>query len=73
MAMNEDAKNKAVELTDEETDKVAGGLEPHNQGTAWCEKCQIWYPYEVSANGKVPKHHCPPSYPTDPARAIDMA
>jgi hypothetical protein len=58
--MSEEMKNKAIELLDEETGKVSGGLKPQNQGEAYCEHCRIYYACTYDENGKASKHNCPP-------------
>ena len=46
--MNEEIKNKAVELSDEEIETVTGGLYNQMKGSATCKKCGRYYEFVLS-------------------------
>lgn len=54
--MTENIKNSAVELTDEEAGKAAGG-NSMGKGTAKCKKCKKEFSYiDYDGRGKVPTY-----------------
>ena len=56
--MNEETKNKAVELTDEEVETVTGGLYNQMKGSATCKQCGRYYEFVLS-NGHTATPPCP--------------
>lgn len=61
--MSEEIKNKAVELSDEETAKAAGGTGPDDilmNGTHVCKHCHKSYKYTTTKRDYIPK--CPYCY-----------
>ncbi len=59
--MNEEIKNKAEELSEEEVSDVSGGVTFTITRCAYCERCKVNYFYTVKEVGVVEPHKCPPN------------